>query len=202
MSRNLVIFLHGVGSSGANLAPLGEAWASALPDTDFAAPDAPFAADMGHGRQWFSIAGVTEANRSGRVFAARASFDATLKAIVDAHGLSNRLDRVALVGFSQGSIMALDALVSGRWPVAGIVAFSGRLAAPEPYSPATGTKALLVHGDADHIMPPGESIEASKTLKTLGIETSLHIDPGLGHAISARGATVAAAFLKDVLAGK
>ncbi|PZU21884.1 MAG: phospholipase [Shinella sp.] len=198
MSRNLVIFLHGVGSSGANLAPLGNAWAAALPDTDFAAPDAPFASDMGQGYQWFSVRGVTEENRPGRVLAAREGFDATLAAIIAAHGLTDRLDKVALVGFSQGSIMALDALVSGRWPVAGIVAFSGRLAAPEPFAPSTTTKALLVHGDADRIMAVGESVAAAEKLKALGMDATVSIEPGLGHAISQEGAERAAAFLKHV----
>lgn len=201
MSRNLVIFLHGVGSRGSDLAPLGRAWESALPDTDFVAPDGPFAFDLGQGRQWFSVSGVTEQNRPGRVLAAREGFDATLKTIIDAHGLSDRLDKVAFVGFSQGSIMALDALVSGRWPIAGIVAFSGRLAAPEPFAPSISTRALLVHGDADRIMPVSESMTATETLKALGVDASLRIERGLGHSISAEGAASAAAFLKTILAG-
>lgn len=195
MSRNLVIFLHGVGSSGANLAPLGRAWGAILPETDFAAPDAPFISDMGQGHQWFSVRGVTEENRPGRILAAREGFDATLAAIIAAHGLTSRLDKVALVGFSQGSIMALDALVSGRWPVAGIVAFSGRLAAPEPFAPSTTTKALLIHGDADRIMASGESLAAAERLKTLGIDATVTIEPGLAHAISQGGAERAATFL-------
>lgn len=199
MSRTLVVFLHGVGSSGASLARLGRAWQAALPETDFAAPDAPFVSDGGQGRQWFSVKGVTQENRPGRVLAAREGFDATLAAIVESHGLSGRLDRVALVGFSQGSIMALDALVSGRWPVAGIVAFAGRLAAPEPFAPATVTKALLIHGDADRIIASDESLAAAERLKALGIETAVRIEPGIGHAISPQGAKAASSFLAGVL---
>ncbi|MDT8870818.1 hypothetical protein RAA17_05855 [Komagataeibacter rhaeticus] len=57
-------------------------------------------------------------------------FDDTLQSCISEAGFENRLDRVVLVGFSQGSIMALDAAISGRWPVAGVAAFSGRLASP------------------------------------------------------------------------
>lgn len=200
MSDNLVILLHGVGSSGADMASLGDLWREALPATAFAAPDAPFASDMGRGRQWFSVRGVTEENRPGRVLAAREAFDATVQGIIDAHGFSGRLDRVALVGFSQGSIMALDALASGRWPVAAIVAFAGRLAAIQPLAPATETKTLLIHGDADRIMPVGESMAAAEALGTLGVSVEVRILPGLDHRISAEGARLAADFLTEAFA--
>lgn len=198
MSCHLIILLHGVGSNGANLAPLGDAWRQALPHAEFAAPDAPFAFDQGPGRQWFSVSGVTEANRPERVAAARAAFDRTLGDIVAAHGMSDSLERVALVGFSQGSIMALDALASGRWPVAAVVAFSGRLASPQPLAPAPGTRVLLVHGDADPVMPVTESERAATTLQGLGIDVTSHILPRLGHSISPQGATLAGAFLAGV----
>lgn len=200
MSDSLVILLHGVGSSGADMASLGDLWREVLPGTAFAAPDAPFASDMGRGRQWFSVRGVTEDNRPGRVLAAREAFDATLKGIIDGHGFASRLDRVALVGFSQGSIMALDALASGRWPVAAIVAFAGRLVAPKPLAPAAETKALLIHGDADRIMPVGESVAAAETLGALGVSVEVRILPALGHTISTEGARLAAAFLRETLA--
>ncbi|MFD2239359.1 alpha/beta hydrolase [Aureimonas populi] len=201
MSEGLVIFLHGVGSRGADLAPLGEMWRSALPGTDFAAPDAPFAFDQGSGgRQWFSVRGVTPANRAERILAARSAFDGTIAGIVEAHGLTDRLDRVALVGFSQGSIMALDALVSGRWPVGAIVAFSGRLASPEPFAPSTRTRTLLVHGDADPVMPVQEGEAALDGLKRAGVDASLTVLPGLGHTISPQGASAALDFLSRTIA--
>lgn len=195
MSRNLLIVLHGVGSNGADLAPFGELWSRGLPDTDFAAPDAPFAFPYGGGRQWFSLDGVTPQNRPGRVAAARESFDRLIGAIVSAHGLENHLDRVALVGFSQGAIMALDALASGRWPVAAVVAFSGRLASPPPLTPSIGTRVLLVHGAEDTIIPAQDSERAASTLRGLGIEAGLHILPGIGHGIPPEGVALAQDFL-------
>ncbi|MDR3517645.1 MAG: dienelactone hydrolase family protein [Azospirillaceae bacterium] len=198
MSRNLIILLHGVGSSGADLAPLGDLWRQKLPDTDFVAPDAPLAFGPGPGRQWFSINGVTEANRSQRVAAARADFDRLLGDLSAAAALSDRLDRVALVGFSQGSIMALDALVSGRWPVAGILAFSGRLASPLPWTPSLATKLLLIHGSVDPVIPSRESDAARTLLSQAGVSVDLRILPGVGHTISGEGAALGGDFLSGL----
>ena len=140
---------------------------------------------------------MTEANRADRVAAARPEFDRVVGNIIEAHGLDHETDKVALVGFSQGSIMALDVLASGRLPVAAIVAFSGRLASPEPIRPATDTKLCLIHGDADPIMSFVESEKAAATLKAAGVDSALHILPGLGHSISQEGAQIAGAFLVE-----
>ena len=193
MSDSLVIFLHGVNADGADLAPLGAQWRRSLPNTDFAAPDAPFSS--GYGFQWFSLDGITSANRFARVAEARAPFDAVLRDIIAAHGLSDRLERVALVGFSQGSMMALDALASGRWAFGAVVAFSGRLASPPPLTPSLSTPVLLIHGDDDSVIASSESEEAASVLKSLGVATRLHILRGVDHTISSDGALLAQTFL-------
>ena len=81
-----------------------------------------------------------------------------------------------LVGFSQGAIMALDLLVSGRWPVAGVVAFSGRLATPMPWQPQPGTSALLVHGRRDDVISWRESAEADTQLQAVGVAVDVLFD--------------------------
>jgi phospholipase/carboxylesterase len=141
-SDSLVIFLHGVGASGADLAPLADTLFPLLPASVFASPDGPERFDGGgSGRQWFSVADVTQANRSERVQHARAAFDRVVSSEIEKHGLAGRLDRIAFFGFSQGAIMALDAVATGRWPVRAVVAASGRLAtAPEANEPLTNTK--------------------------------------------------------------
>ncbi|MBC3947430.1 dienelactone hydrolase family protein [Erwinia persicina] len=200
MKQGLVILLHGVGSSGDDLAGLGDHWASTLPGVRFASPNAPVHFEHGAGWQWFSLTGVTPENRPARVAQARAAFDQTLQAILDQHQMSDRPDQVVLAGFSQGSIMALDALLSGRWPLAGIVAFSGRLSSPLPLTPALNTPVLLVHGMADEVIPVQESESAEQRLRTLGVQVSSQYEPGVGHAISAQGAARAAAFIASCLA--
>ena len=198
MSDSLVILLHGVGSSGADIGGLAPALAPSLPNTKFVSPDGPGRFNAGH--QWFCVTGVTTENRPARVAAARPSFDAILSDIIGREGFAGRLDRVALVGFSQGSIMALDAIASGRWSVAGVVAFSGRLASPEPLEPVKGSKLLLVHGTEDHMMPVSEVANAEAKLSPLGVVTTSFIQPGLGHSVSAEGVAEAAKFLGKLFA--
>lgn len=203
MNEILVIFLHGVGSQGADLAGLGQLWRQHLPGAAFIAPDAPFAFDGGGtGRQWFSLAGVTESNRPARVEAARAAFDSVITPIVDAHGLSERLDRVAFVGFSQGTIMALDAAASGRWPVGAVLGYSGRLASPEPLAPSIATRVALIHGAADPVIPPGETQSAARRLMAAGIPAKVAILRGLEHTISREGADLGIDFLVEAMAAE
>ncbi len=191
----LAILLHGVGSSGRDLAPLADAMRALLPRTHFSAPDAPNRFDQGSGRQWFSVAGVSDQNRSLRIAAARADFDRVLTAQLDENGISGRWERVALIGFSQGAIMALDGMASGRWPIAAVVAFSGRLATPAPLSPAKGARALLIHGEADPVIPADETRRAAARLREVGVAVESHVLPGLGHTISPDGVAIAASFL-------
>ena len=138
-----------------------------LPGVDVAAPDAPFTTPLGF--EWFSLEQVTRENRLVRVVEARAAFDAVLKRVLAAHGADD-LRRVALLGFSQGGMMALDALVTGRWPVAAVAGFSTRLASPPPFTPAKAP-VLLVHGDEDGVVPCSDAHRGGRRfarVKSLG----------------------------------
>lgn len=201
MSTGLIVFLHGVGSHGASFSSLAAQWADEFPATAFATPNAPFAFDLApDGRQWFSIKGVTEHNRAERIVAARQSFDDLLRACIADAGFEDRLEQVVLVGFSQGSIMALDAVISGRWSVVGVVAFSGGpLASLPPYAPATEEPVLLVHGDADGIMPVQEAAGAVQILTRLGMSVVGDILPDVGHTLSSRGTARALEFVRGCL---
>jgi phospholipase/carboxylesterase len=197
----LIIMLHGVGSSGDTLLPLAKAWKTALPNAVNVSPNAPGLSISRSGYEWFSVAGVNEENRSGRIRDARTSFDATISAIIDENGFSDRLDRVAFVGFSQGTIMALDAVASGRWPVGAVVGFSGRLASPLPLQPAVATPILLVHGSADSMISATETTKAAAAFQPFGMRVETVIIPGLPHTISAEGAARAGSFVAAAMAG-
>lgn len=196
MIFSLVVFLHGVGSRGADLEPLAHYLAPALPEAEFEAPDAPMPSDLGGpGRQWFSVSGVTEANRTERVVAARPAFDAVISDLLERHNLSDRPEQVAMVGFSQGTIMALDSIASGRWNFGAVVGFSGRLATQDPLAPPAATRVLLLHGTGDPVLPAKESELAYKRLNAAGADVSLKLLPGLGHSISTEGLELAATHL-------
>lgn len=195
----LAILLHGVGAHGASLAWMADHLA--LPGLAFAAPDAPFAFDAAPGgpaRQWFSVAGVTPENRPARIAAARAPFDAVLAQTIAAHGLTGHPDRVALIGFSQGAIMALDAVATGRWPVGALIALSGRLATQPPLSPAA-TKILIAHGKQDTVIPATEATSAHAALTAAGANPDLVLEDRVGHAPGpegmARARTLLAAWM-------
>ncbi len=192
---HLVIFLHGLGASGAQLIPLASSWRAGLPSARFAAPDAPMHHWRGH--QWFS----TEGNPldPAKVTTARKAFDGLMKDIVRREGFADAHDRIAFVGVSQGAIVALNAVASGRWKVGALVSFAGLLP-PQPISPASkGTPALLVHGQADKTIPPAASTLAAAQLGAAGFQVELVIEPGVGHRISSAGAQKALSFLKKSL---
>ncbi len=199
MSERLVIVLHGVGARGAHLHELTGLLAGRLPGTGFACPDAPEPCDWDPAtRQWFSLSGISPRNRAARLRAARAGFDATLDACIAAHGFAGRPERVALVGFSQGASMAVDAVMTGRRRVAGLAALSGRLVRTGPVA-ADGPPVMLSHGLDDPVIPARDAIAAARHWAARGRPVDLHLWTGLGHWFDARTAGVAAEFLRRVL---
>ena len=197
MTDRLVIILHGVGAHGSSLGWIADHLSPHLPGVGFAAPDAPFPFDQAPGgpaRQWFSVTGVTAQNRADRVAAARADFDATINRIIASHSLTGQPDRVAFVGFSQGSIMGLDAVATGRWPIGALVAFSGRLATPSPLTPAR-TPILIAHGTQDSVIPVAEATAAHTALRSAGSHPDLILEDGVGHAPGPRGMARAVGLL-------
>ncbi|MNL59224.1 putative hydrolase [compost metagenome] len=94
--------------------------------------------------------------------------------------------------------MSLDAVASGRWPVAAVVGFSGRLATEKPLAPSMATRILLVHGTSDPVIPSWETEKAETELKAAGVAVETVIEPGLGHTISIGGVDRAADFLEGI----
>lgn len=185
MHIKLVIFLHGVGSNGKDLLPIGEYWQQNHPELEISSPNAPIPfMNSTEAFQWFSVTGVTVENRLERIEQARPAFDQTIKQILEQHQLQNQLDQVVFCGFSQGTIMALDAVVTGRWPVAGVIGFSGRLATPIQNDLIIKPKILLLHGKNDTVIPVTESLQAQQFLTQAGFNSTLHTIDGLGHSIN------------------
>lgn len=203
--RSMVVFLHGYGADGTDLLGLADPLSPHLPDTIFHAPDAPEPCSGNpFGRQWFPIPwldGSSEnAARDGLLKAAD-DLNAFLDARLADAGLTP--DRLALVGFSQGSMMALHVAPRRALPVAGVVAFSGRLLRPELLKEETVSKppVLLIHGDADPMVPFADMNLAGQALTAAGFETFGHVMKGTGHGIAPDGLSVALTFLKERLSG-
>jgi phospholipase/carboxylesterase len=131
-----------------------------------------------------------------RIQEARAAFDGSIKTVVGREGFDDNLARVALVGVSQGAIVALDAVATGRWKVGALVTFAGLLP-PMQVSPSSNqTPVLLVHGADDRTIPPLASTIAAGQLRPAGFQVELDIERGVGHTISVPGADKAIAFLR------
>jgi phospholipase/carboxylesterase len=124
-----------------------------------------------------------------------------LLGLVTARGFNHSMDRVALVGFSQGATMAVDVVASGRWQVRATVGFAGRLCSPEPLRPAIGTMVSVIHGDADPVVPEAEGRRAARALRQHGVRVDRHIVAAQAHAITRDAAEIAARFLDRALQG-
>lgn len=193
--KSLIIFFHGIGASGAQLMPLATSWRSSLPQSHFAAPDAPFTHWRGH--QWFRIDGNPLAPENIRL--ARDGFDNTVSDIMRKEGFEVMHDRVAFVGVSQGAIVALDAVATGRWKVGALVSFAGLLPPTQVSPQSKATPILLPHGEDDRTIPPMASTMAASQLGAAGFKVELDILPSVGHTISPGGAERALAFLQRSL---
>ena len=198
---SLVVFLHGYGADGDDLIGLAEPLAPHLPNTRFLAPNAPErCVNNPMGYQWFPIPwldGTPEAVARASAAAAFAALDGWL----DAVAVETPPERTVLVGFSQGTMMALQVGLRRRVPFAGIVGFSGRLLEPEllPGEIASRPPVLLVHGDQDPMVPFASLAEAERGLKAAGVEVATHVSRGVGHGIAPDGLGLALGFIRDRL---
>lgn len=199
----LVVFLHGYGADGADLLGLADVLAPHLPGVAFMAPDAPEPCRGNpFGRQWFPIPwldGSSEAAAAAGLAAAARDLDAFLDARLADEGLA--ADRLALVGFSQGAMMALHVAPRRTAAVAGVVAISGRLLAPERLAAEAVARppVLLMHGDADEVVPFASMAQAGRALDGAGFEVWGHVMAGTGHGIAPDGLAAALGFLRDRL---
>ena len=204
-ATSLVVFVHGYGADGADLLGLADPLAAHLPGTVFVAPDAP-ARCVGNpsGFQWFPIPrldGSSEAAAAAGLAASSALLNGFLDARLAEEGLP--ASSVALVGFSQGAMMSLHIAPRRDRAIAGVVAISGRLLEPSRLVADTRVKPpiLLVHGDADPVVPFASMAEAGQALTAAGFDTFGHVMKGTGHGIAPDGLGVALQFLKERLPG-
>ncbi|MCA2010754.1 dienelactone hydrolase family protein [Cereibacter sphaeroides] len=201
-AKSVVIFLHGYGANGADLLGLADPLAPHLPNTAFYAPDAPENCQGNpFGFQWFPIPWLDgsseEAAKSGAV-QAQQDIDAYIEQVLADEGLD--ASALALVGFSQGTMMSLATAPRRAAPIAALVGFSGRLLEKDDMSwVVSKPPVLLIHGDADPMVPIQSLPEAADALTQAGFETYAHVCKGLGHSIDNEGLSLALGFLHDKL---
>lgn len=177
-ARQLFLLFHGVGAAPQHMAPLAQRLAQAFPQAAVVCVAAPHEADGGPGRQWFSVQGVNEDNRPQRVADAMPAFVQTVRAWQAETGVGPAA--TALVGFSQGAIMALestqlDGVLAGR-----VAALAGRFAQLPERAPAHLTW-HFIHGKVDPVIHYGHTVTAAERLIRLGGDVTADIIPFLGH---------------------
>ncbi|MCC7275164.1 MAG: alpha/beta fold hydrolase [Alphaproteobacteria bacterium] len=200
-AREIVLLLHGLGADGDDLIGLAPYLAQALPHAAFAAPNAPFPCDMApYGYQWFSLQDRSPAMMLAGVQAAAPLLDAYVDDLLARHGLGD--DRLAFVGFSQGTMMSLHVAPRRGRAAAGVVGFSGALLAGERLAEEVRSRppVLLVHGDADPVVPFQAMATAAAALDAVGVAVATERRPGVGHSIDEAGLRLATAFLQDAFA--
>ncbi len=201
-ARSLVILLHGYGADGADLVGLAQPMAEYLPDTVFRAPNAPEPCRVNPmGRQWFPISpidGSSETEMMEGYVRAAETLDAAIGEIVAEEGVAR--EATALLGFSQGTMMALSVGPRHLPALAGIVGFSGRMIDRTALGLAAARPpVLLVHGDRDEVVPYTAMAEAQAALSEAGFEVASFTSEGTGHAIAPDGLGLAVGFLVEKL---
>ena len=198
--EQIVLLLHGYGSNGADLLSLAPLWQSALPDALFVAPNAPERCPGAPGGyQWWDLRTLSREAVALGAASATPVLDAYIDTLLAENGLAD--DRLLIVGFSQGTIMALQVGLRHERPVAGILGYSGALADPAGLPDAVRSKppVLLIHGTLDSVVPLSACHEASAALRQIGISVEERLIPGLDHGIDDAGIRAGGEFARTVL---
>jgi phospholipase/carboxylesterase len=200
-ARQLVVFLHGYGADGNDLIDIGRAWQQFLPQAAFVSPHAPEPCGQAPvGRQWFPLTFRDPNERWVGVNRAAPPLSRFLDAELERHKLPPTA--LALVGFSQGTMMALHVGLRRATPSAAIVGYSGILVAPperelEAFEAEIKSRPpiLLIHGDRDELIPVQALFQAAQGLAALGLPVEWHLSAGIGHGIDAEGLRHGGEFL-------
>ena len=196
----LVVLCHGLGADGHDLIDLAPTWGHALPDAAFVSVDAPFAHDSGFGRQWWSVADRSPPVVEAGVRSAAEFLDRFIDAELQRLGLP--ADGYAMMGFSQGAMTVLFTGLRRSSAPRAILAFSGALIAPETLATELANHApvLLVHGEADDVVPAQRSRDAEAALRGANVPVEAVYVPRLGHGIDDTGLAMGVLTLQRAFA--
>ena len=203
-AKRLVVFLHGFGSNGDDLLGLAPFFAQVDDAVDFTSPNAVQPSPYGAGAyQWFPIPyidGSSVEEMTKGLVAAHKALDVFIDQELSARGLKE--ENLVLVGFSQGTMMALHTALRRSKPVAGVVGFSGRLLFPDALNAELKSKPpiVLIHGKNDDVVPVTDSIDAQKILQSAGVNCDLHLSSNTPHSIAQDGLQKAVEFYNKVRA--
>ena len=194
--KQLIILCHGLGADAYDLIDLAPSWQHACPDALFASVHAPFPHESGFGRQWWNVG-----DRSPLIAEAGVRTAAPyLHGFIDAElaRLALPAEASAIMGFSQGAMMALFTGLRHLPAPRAILAYSGALIAPASLAAELKNRApvLLVHGESDEAVPVSRSRDAEAALQAAGVPVEAHYIPRLGHGLDDTGIALGALALQ------
>ena len=200
--KQIVLLLHGYGSSGADLIALAPHWQRDLPDALFLAPNAPQRlSNLSSGYQWWPLLAFTPQALALGAASAAPAIEALIERKLHEYGLTEA--NLGIVGFSQGTMMALHVGLRRPRVVAVIGGYSGILTGGHEllHLPITKPPVLLVHGSADPVVPVAALHAAKTELEHLGIDVTAHVSPGVGHSVDPVGLKMGGNFVTKALLG-
>jgi phospholipase/carboxylesterase len=194
---SLIILLHGHGSHGGDMIALAHAWQAWFPNAAFVAPDGLQA--MGGGaRRWFPVTSASLEELAEGAETARPVIEGFIDAEEKRYGVGRA--RTVIVGFSQGTIVALNLAIKTKYPLAVIIGFSGMLVASSvSKATAPATPITLLHGAQDHLIPASAASTAEAVLTQAGFSVTTTVFDGLGHGIDDRSLAAGANAIAEVL---
>lgn len=199
-AKQLVVLLHGWGADGPNLIDLADVLAPTLPNAHFVSPNAPYPCEVNpYGYQWFSLMDRQPQHMLDGVRKAADIFNHFLDTQLKMLNLDN--SKLALIGFSQGTMTALHVALRRTPAIAALVGFSGSLIGPDVLAKEISARPpiCLIHGEMDDVVPYRSLAAASEALAAHGVKAETHTRPLLGHSIDMEGLEIAGAFLQKNL---
>jgi phospholipase/carboxylesterase len=198
--KKLIVFLHGYGASGKDLIGLAKEFSNVLPNAHFISPNAPFALEnaFSPGYQWFSLTNYDPQILNPQILEANNILDNFIDSNLKRLNLTYQ--DLILVGFSQGSMMAMYNSLRREKENGGIIAYSGKLILPTLLGEKIQSKPkiCLIHGRDDEVLPFNNFLEAQKFLKEEQIPFEAHALDGLGHSIDHHGLKIGKEFLRGL----
>ena len=193
--KQIVLLLHGFGSSGSDMIALAPTWQRGLPDALFLAPHAPQRTGFGAGYQWWALSDLSPLALAAGAASAAPAIDEFIDRKLKQYDLTET--DLSIVGFSQGTMMALQVGLRRASQVAGIVGYSGMLTGADRlrHDPITKPPVLLVHGSMDPVVPVAALHTAESELKHIGIDVTTHVSFGVAHSVDPVGLRLGAEFV-------
>ena len=196
----IVLLLHGFGSNGKDMIALAPTWQQAMPDALFLAPHAPQRSFLGGGYQWWGLTDISPQALAAGAATAAPAINSFIDRKLDQYHLDDA--DLAIVGFSQGTMMALHVGLRRSGGVAAIVGYSGMLtgAAELKRDIASRPPVLLIHGSQDQVVPIAAMHATERELKSLDVAVRSHVCSGAGHTVDPVGLRLGRDFVAQAFA--